>query len=176
MSWDLSPSSATKMTPNARSVLARTASTVRYGPLWSDRVRGEDLDPAHTAWIEGLARLENQAARPDVRRGTSVCQCVDRDIGGYSPSLSSSLPGQGPPAHRDAGLPAADQPVPASRGSTASSGLATGSIAPRPVTDSSGEAHPATRARLSSAASQPGRPATASTSTQVPTTAVRATV
>src|SRR3954453_4378270 len=95
MSWDLSPSSATKMTPNARSVLARTASTGRYGPLWSDRVRGEDLDPAHTAWIEGLARLENQAARPDVRRGTGVCQCVDRDIGGYSPSLPSSLPGRG---------------------------------------------------------------------------------
>src|SRR3954454_23187497 len=95
MSWDLSPSSATKMTPNARSVLARTASTGRYGPLWSDRARGEDLDPAHDGWIEGLARLEDQAARPDVRRRTGIGQCVDRDIGGYSPSLPPSLAAAG---------------------------------------------------------------------------------
>src|SRR3954451_17464845 len=51
-----------------------------------------DLAPARAAWIEGLARLEDQAARPDVRRRTGVGQCVDRDIGGYSPSLSPSLP------------------------------------------------------------------------------------
>src|SRR4051812_13980261 len=92
MSWDLSPSSATKMTPNARSVLARTASTGRFGPLWSDRGERKPSTRHIAAWIEGLARLEDQAARPDVRRRTGVGQCVDRDIGGYSPSLAASLP------------------------------------------------------------------------------------
>src|SRR4051812_2187518 len=66
MSWDLSPSSATKMTPKALRVLTRTASTGRYGPLWSDRDEKRDLVPARAAWIEGLARLEpgRAAGRP----------------------------------------------------------------------------------------------------------------
>src|SRR4051794_38123234 len=97
MSWDLSPSSATKMTPNARSVLARTASTGRYGPLSSVPGRGARTSTRHiAAWIEGLARLEDQAARPDVRRITGVGQCVDRDIGGYSPSLRLILAATAP--------------------------------------------------------------------------------
>src|SRR3954447_23181894 len=84
MSWDLSPSSATKMTPKATRVLTRTASTGPAGgplsrcggdgrpggggafllrggrkrALAPPLLRGQDFPPA----------CRKQAARPDVRR------------------------------------------------------------------------------------------------------------
>src|SRR3954454_18803450 len=91
MSWDLSPSSATKMTPKATRVLVRTASTgallVRPGPRRGPRSR-------HTyAWIEGLARLAGAGPHGRTPPGwTGPRQYVDRDIGGYSPSLRRTLP------------------------------------------------------------------------------------
>src|SRR4051794_11480237 len=56
-----------------------------------------DLDPARAAWIEGLARLAGAGPRGRTSAGRAgVGQCVDRDIGGYSPSLPLSLPADAP--------------------------------------------------------------------------------
>ena len=97
MSWDLSPSSATKMTPKETSVLMRTASTDGWGLSRSGRGRRETSTRQHAAWVEGLARLAGGAARPDIGRRTGVRQYVDRDIGGYSPSLPQDYRGAPPP-------------------------------------------------------------------------------
>src|SRR3954454_14946169 len=63
MSWDLSPSSATKMTPNETSVLMKTASTGRLGLSRSGRAEALDLDPAACCLVEGLARLAGAGPR-----------------------------------------------------------------------------------------------------------------
>src|SRR3954447_4608906 len=142
MSWDLSPSSATKMTPKAISVLANTASTGRYGPLWSDRARQETSTRHVLPGSKVSPAWQNQAARPDVRRRTGVGQCVDRDIGGYSPSLLERLPVAGPRHTVTAVSSRTPQPGPASPGSTAeSSGPARGTAPRRLVADRNGDAH-----------------------------------
>src|SRR3954452_23995619 len=98
MSCDLSPSSATKMTPKESRVLYRTAST-KDGPLWSGRIEARDLDP--TAELSGLGPpppRRKDAARPAGVRKTGVRQYVDRHIGASSPSLARSMPaGPGSP-------------------------------------------------------------------------------
>ena len=105
MSWDLSPSSATKMTPKATSVLTRTASTGRWASLVRPGRRRETSTRQRAAWIEGLARLAGAGPRGRTSAGrTGVRQHVDRDIGGYSPSLTLRLPAVAP-----AGAPARER-------------------------------------------------------------------
>src|SRR3954468_17010831 len=105
MSWDLSPSSGTKMTPNETTVLMKTASTGDAGPSVRPGRGRETSTRQSSAWIEGLARLAG--TRPIGRTGTRACQCVDRVVGGYSPSLRPryrgrrrrSRPGRGDRPH-----------------------------------------------------------------------------
>ncbi len=82
MSWDLSPSSATKMTPKLITSAARNPSMMSFPDQAGGRC-GDALDPAATAWVEGLARL---AERGRVA-GRVTRQYVDHDVMGYSPSL-----------------------------------------------------------------------------------------
>src|SRR3954468_7263971 len=133
MSWDLSPSSATKMTPKARRVLTRTASTVRDGPLRSGRARC-DTSTRHACmpWVEGLARLPGQAARPDVGRSCGVGQRVDRDIGGYSPSLPSRVTAELPQVTVTVDSP--DVPGPAPAGGWSRAGTVPPTRPPGPAT------------------------------------------
>src|SRR4051795_7577663 len=104
MSWDLSPSSATKMTPKETSVLMKTASTEPSGLSDPAGTEMRDLDPACCLDRRSRPPRRSGAARPDVRRRTGVGQYVDRDIGGYSPSLPAMLPVTGPAAHCDGHL------------------------------------------------------------------------
>src|SRR4051794_39918001 len=86
MSWDLSPSSATKMTAKLIARAARKTSTRTNpgigGPGGSCTGR---LRPGRreNSQVEGLARPGMRAARPDTGNRH---QHVDRDIGSYSPS------------------------------------------------------------------------------------------
>src|SRR4051812_41744717 len=85
MSWDLSPSSATKMTAKLIASAARKPSTKKL-PVSRDReevcAQG-DLDPAVVRTAKSKVSLaSDEAARPDTRGR----QHVDRDIGSYSPS------------------------------------------------------------------------------------------
>src|SRR3954454_11600971 len=104
MSWDLSPSSATKMTPNARSVLVRTASTGRYGPLWSDR--GEMGRPRPGTCCLGRRSRPpggpgRTAGRPPADRHRSVCRPRHW---GLLPFAADETTGRRPAAHRDGRL------------------------------------------------------------------------
>src|SRR3954451_303500 len=109
------------MTPNARSVLARTASTGRYGPLWSDR--GEIARTSTRHVLPGSKVSPAWKTRPHGRTSaaTGVGQCVDRDIGGYSPSLRPSLAASAP-LHTVTAVSPARRAGPTSRGSTDRSG------------------------------------------------------
>ncbi|MFC5211513.1 hypothetical protein ACFPM0_33885 [Pseudonocardia sulfidoxydans] len=63
MSWDLSPSSATKMTPKLTAVATRTS--YMDHPSISCRIEERNSSTRQLYRIEGLARLVAQAVRPD---------------------------------------------------------------------------------------------------------------
>src|SRR4051794_16520179 len=128
MSWDLSPSSATKMTPNARSVLARTASTGRYG--LSGPYRDEVREPRPGTLLPGSKVSPAWRTRPHGRTsaGSPASVSVSTATLGATPLRSTDSSRDGAAAHRDERLPAG-QPGPASRGSTAGVGACVGSTA-----------------------------------------------
>src|SRR4051794_10511255 len=95
MSCDLSPSSATKMTPKAMRVLRRTAST-EDGPFGSGRDEGTRPRPGSMlpgSKVSPALPEQGRAAGPSAG---AAGQYVDRDIGGYSPSLPPMVAVRGP--------------------------------------------------------------------------------
>src|SRR3712207_1555022 len=88
ISWDLSPSSATKMTAKLTAVATRKPSIRCPSRLCGRDGTQGDLDPAEdAARVEGLVRLD-EAAWPDAR----ARQYVDHGVADYSPSLRRAYP------------------------------------------------------------------------------------
>src|SRR3954453_5793334 len=79
MSWDLSPSSATKMTPKETTGLMRTASAARGGPFGSGRGGADTPAPAAFSLVEGPPRPAG--AGPHGRTGAGLVSVSTASLG-----------------------------------------------------------------------------------------------
>jgi hypothetical protein len=84
---DLSPNSATKMTPKLTTSAAKNPSTASSRDIHTGQDARDDLDPAHLPEPKVSLTPQCGAMGP----GSRTSQYVDHHVGSYSPSRSSRL-------------------------------------------------------------------------------------